>query len=98
MTQTPDNPFNPFGPSLISRQRLYWCWWVGRQATKLFREYVMSMEKRGVTQDEGEPPTTKEAKDGGCKPNCCQQACGTDPLSKAAEAAADAKAKAIKDK
>lgn len=93
------NPFDPFGPSVICRQRLYWAWWVGKEAQRLFKEYVeMSMEKRGVTEDEGEAPkTTKEAKDGACKPNCCQQACGTDTMSKMAEAAATPKPP-IKDK
>lgn len=91
MTQTPSSPFNPFGPPVISRQRLYWAWWIGQEATKLFEEYLdMSMEKRGVTENEGEAPVTKTAADG-CKPNCCQQACGTDTMSKAAEAAADAR-------
>lgn len=51
-------------------------------------------EKRGVTQDENEAPTTKEAADAACKPDCCKQACGTDTMSKAAEAAADARKKA----
>ena len=59
----------------------------------------MSMEKRGVVADENEAPATKQAQDATnvpcSKPTCCQQACGTDPLSKAAEAVAD---KAIKDK
>lgn len=56
----------------------------------------MSMEKRGVVSDENEAPPEKKASDKEpCKPNCCQQACGTDLMSKAAEAVAD---KAIKDK
>lgn len=57
----------------------------------------MSMEKRGVIDTENEAPVTKEAaQKEPCKPGCCKQACGTDPMSKLAEAVADKQA--IKDK
>lgn len=60
----------------------------------------MSMEKRGVIDSENTPlpatartVTDKEASDVNAKacgnPNCCRQACGTDPLSKMAEAASE---------
>lgn len=52
----------------------------------------MSIEKRGVVEGEGEAPAaTKQAE--ACQPKCCgnPQACGSDPLSKVAEAAAAAK-------
>lgn len=55
----------------------------------------MSIEKRGVVAEENEAPVKQAADKEPCKPNCCQQACGTDTMSKAAEAVAD---KAIKDK
>lgn len=56
----------------------------------------MAMEKRGVVDAENEqPPATKEAAQKTCTPGCCKQACGTDPLSKIAEAAKEA---AVKDK
>lgn len=54
----------------------------------------MSMEKRGVIEGEGEATKTQEkeaATNEACsKPKCCgQSACGTDPMSKMAEAVAE---------
>lgn len=51
----------------------------------------MTMEKRGVVEGENEAPT-KQAADKSCeKPKCCGNACGTDPMSKLAEAVAEKK-------
>lgn len=52
----------------------------------------MSMEKRGVLDGENEAPKAVEKAAGACdRPKCCKQdqPCGTDPLSKAAEVAAN---------
>ncbi len=58
----------------------------------------MSMEKQGVVAGEGEAPA-KQASDACCA-DPCKPACGTDPLSKAADAVAEKAAceKEIKDK
>lgn len=75
-----------FGPSILTG--FYRRWWMLQQLKRVAEGY-MSMEKRGVVGDENEAPA-KEAADKACeKPVCCQGACGTDPLSKAAEAVAD---------
>jgi hypothetical protein len=50
----------------------------------------MSMEKRGVVDGEGTaPPAVKQAEQACARPACCKGACGTDPMSKLAEAVAD---------
>ncbi len=51
----------------------------------------MSMEKRGVTQEENVPVPVKKAADGKCCGN--PQACGEDPMSRAADAAKEAATK-----
>ena len=49
----------------------------------------MGMEKRGVVEGENEAPA-KQAADKSCaEPKCCGNTCGTDPVSKLAEAVAD---------
>lgn len=59
----------------------------------MVRKELEVMEKRGVVEGENEAPA-KQAADTACeKPTCCGNACGTDPMSKLAEAVADKTAK-----
>lgn len=89
MTTTSDG----FGPSILAG--FYHRWWMVQRLRQfneelLLRYGIMGMEKRGVVGDENEAPAKEAADKAVCaKPVCCQGACGTDPLSKAAEAVAD---------
>lgn len=73
-----------FGEPLISRQRLYWYWWLGQEIKKMH-------EKRGVVDGENLPP--KDADKQAADKTCCgnPKSCGSDPASKLADAAAQAK-------
>jgi hypothetical protein len=84
------------------RREVYWAFYVTREFKRFASEYLnMPMEKQGVVPDENETPTIKEATDGCSRPKRCkaEQACGTDTMSKLAEAVSEAGiiGKAMKD-
>jgi hypothetical protein len=55
----------------------------------------MSMEKQGVCEGENTAPEPQKAAQDCPKEACCGNACGTDMLSKAAEAVAAARGEAV---